>query len=98
MKSPYQIIKRPVITEKSTTRAQQNQYTFEVDKRASKNEIGRAVERHFGVTVLAVQTANVKGKPTRTGRRRAPAKKSDWKKAVVMLKEGDKIELFEVGG
>lgn len=98
MKNLYQIIKRPVITEKSTSQVAENKYTFEVDQRASKSEIGRAVEKLFGVTVSDVRTANVKGKEVRTGRRRAPGKTSDWKKAVVTLKEGDKIELFEVGG
>ena len=98
MKNLYQVIKRPIITEKSTSRVAENKYTFEVDKRASKNEIGRAVEKVFGVTVLDVKTANVRGKAVRAGRRRAAAKKSDWKKAVVTVKEGEKIELFEVGG
>jgi len=88
MKNLYQVIKRPVITEKSALQASQGKYTFEVDKRAAKGEVKRAVEKIFGVVVLNVQTANVKGK----------GKKSDWKKAVVTLKEGDKIELFEVGG
>lgn len=98
MKNLYQIIKRPVITEKSTAQVAEDKYAFEVDKRASKNEIGRAVEKLFGVTVSDVRTANVKGKTARTGRRRVSGKSSDWKKAVVTLKEGDKIELFEVGG
>ncbi len=98
MKNLYQVIKKPIITEKSTDQAAGGKYTFEVDQRAPKNEIGRAVEKLFGVTVLEVRTANVRGKTTRTGRRRAPGKGSDWKKAVVTLKEGDKIELFEVGG
>ncbi len=98
MKNLYQVIKRPIITEKSTAQVAENKYTFEVDRRASKNEIGQAVEKLFGVTVLDVQTANVRGKETRSGRRRTVSKRSDWKKAVVTIKEGDKIELFEVGG
>ncbi len=98
MKNLYQVVKRPIITEKSTAQAAENKYTFEVDRRASKNEIAAAVEKLFGVTVLDIQAANVKGKTKRAGRRRTTSKMSDWKKAVVTLKEGDKIELFEVGG
>lgn len=98
MKNLYQVIRRPIITEKSMVQASRGKYTFEVDKRTSKGDIKPAVEKIFGVTVLDVKTANVKGKEVRAGRRRAPGKRSDWKKAVVTLKEGDKIELFEVGG
>ena len=98
MKNLYQVIKKPIITEKSTSQVAENKYTFEVDKRAAKNEVKQAVEKLFGVTVLDVRTANIKGKEVRAGRRRTLGKKSDWKKAVVTLKEGDKIELFEVGG
>ena len=83
MKNLYQVVKQPIITEKSTALSATGKYTFEVEKRASKGEIGRAVEKLFGVTVLDVQTMNVP---------------RGWKKAMVTLKEGDKIELFEVGG
>jgi large subunit ribosomal protein L23 len=95
MKNSYQVVKRPIITEKSTAQAAGNKYTFEVDKRASKNEIKQAVEKLFAVTVLGVQTINIKGKTVRRGRRRTPTKQSDWKKALVTVKEGEKIELFE---
>ena len=88
MKNLYQVIKRPVITEKSALQVADSKYTFKVEKGASKGEIKQAIEKLFGVTVLDVKTMNVKGK----------GKKSDGKKAVVTLKEGDKIELFEVGG
>ena len=88
MKSLYQVIKEPVITEKSAMQVANSKYTFEVEKRASKGEIKQAVEKIFGVTVLDVHVMNVKGK----------GKKPDWKKTVVTLKEGDKIGLFEVGG
>lgn len=98
MKNLYQVIKRPIITEKSTAQATQGKYTFEVDKKASKGEIRRAVEELFNVKVLDVKTTNVRGKQVRVGRRRTLSKGSDWKKAVVTLKEGDKIDLFEVGG
>lgn len=96
MKNLYQVIKRPIITEKSTAQASRGKYTWEVSERASKMEIGQAVEKLFGVTVLDVETANVRGKAVRAGRRRTPAKKSDWKKAVVTVKEGEKIELFDL--
>ncbi len=96
--NPYQVIKRPIITEKSTAQASQGKYTFEVDKKAAKGEIKRAVEELFGVKVLGVRTANIRGKEVRVGRRRTLSKRSDWKKAVVTLKEGDKIDIFEVGG
>ncbi len=96
--NPYQVIKRPIITEKSTAQASQGKYTFEVDKKAAKGEIKRAVEELFGVKVLGVRTANIRGKEVRVGRRRMLSKRSDWKKAVVTLKEGDKIDIFEVGG
>lgn len=82
----YQVIKQPIITEKSTAQASQGKYTFEVDKKASKGEIKRAVEELFGVKVLDVRTANIRGKGVR----------GDWKKAVVTLKEGDKIDIFDL--
>lgn len=98
MKNIYQVIKEPVITEKSTAQTAQNKYTFKVEKKTSKEDIKRAVEKLFGVKVLDVTTVNVRGKEVHVGRRRTASRKSDWKKAVVTLKEGDKIELFETGG
>ncbi len=86
MKDLYQVIKRPIITEKSAAlSAAEGKYTFEVDKRASKGDIKRAVEKLFEVAVLEVNTARVHGKRAR----------GDWKKAVVTIKKGDKIEIFE---
>lgn len=99
MKNIHQVIKRPIITEKSTAlSAAENKYIFEVDKKTSKGEIKQAVEELFKVKVLGVKTANVRGKEGRVGRRRTLSKKPSWKRAVVALKEGDKIDLFEVGG
>lgn len=92
------IIKRPIITEKSTDLQAKGKYVFEVDKRANKHQIKKAVEGLFGVSVSDVRTIKVKGKLVRRGQRRAEVKKSDWKKAVVTLKEGSKIEIFETGG
>jgi len=94
----FDVVKKPIITEKSTAQMAQSKYTFEVDKRASKRDIKRAVEKLFNVKVLAVKTATVRGKKVRTGRRRVLSKGSDWKKATVTLKEGNRIEAFEVGG
>ncbi|MBX6763955.1 MAG: 50S ribosomal protein L23 [Rubrobacteraceae bacterium] len=94
MMDPHQIIIRPVISEKSYNLIEnQNQYTFEVDRRANKNQIKKAVEEAFDVSVEKVNTVNVKSKPKRQGFTRG--RTSTWKKAVVKLAEGDRIELFE---
>jgi len=90
----YSIIKRPLVTEKSTaSREDGNKYIFEVDPRANKIEIGLAVEKLFKVKVLSVRTFNVAGKKKRMGR--ILGKKSDWKKAVVTVAPGSSIEIFE---
>ena len=91
------ILKRPIVTEKMTALQEKGQYAFEVERDANKIEIKRAVEKKFNVTVLDVRTSVHKGKAksqmSRRGRfeGRTPA----WKKAVVRLKEGDKIQFFE---
>lgn len=90
---PYTVIRRPLITEKATALAAENKYAFEVDERANKMQIREAVETAFNVHVTAVNVMNVKGKMRRFGRRLA--KTPDWKKAIVTLAPGDKIELFE---
>jgi large subunit ribosomal protein L23 len=87
------VIIRPVVSEKSFAMIEHNRYTFEVDKRASKPEIARAVEEVFHVTVTSVNTMNVPAKSRRV--RVAKGLTRAWKKAVVSLKEGDKIEFFE---
>lgn len=89
------VIKKPIITEKSTQEAASGKYTLQVDKRATKKEVGRAVEEVFGVKVRKVKTIIVKGKKKRIGRRRREVAQPDWKKAVVQLAEGNKIDLFE---
>ncbi|HAN95862.1 MAG TPA: 50S ribosomal protein L23 [Firmicutes bacterium] len=86
------IIKRPIITEKSTDLMAQNKYTFEVDMRATKPQIKAAVEEIFGVKVEKVNTARIRGKLRRMGRHEGYT--SDWKKAVVTLKPGHSIEVF----
>jgi large subunit ribosomal protein L23 len=94
MKEVYEIIRRPLVTEKSTQQKETSrQYAFEVNRKANKNEIQSAVERLFKVKVLEVRTCNVLGKVKRLGRKYG--KRPDWKKAIVTLKEGDRIEFFE---
>ena len=94
MKEPHHIIRRPLITEKSTQLKEANrQYVFEVLEAANKVEIQSAVERLFKVKVTEVRTANVLGKLKRLGRKYG--KRPDWKKAIVTLKEGDRIDFFE---
>ena len=96
MKDPYQIVKYPLITEKSTIlREDRNKYTFRVDKRANKIEIKHAVQAIFpDVEVLAVNTISVRGKPKRF-RQNKRGKRPDWKKAVVTLRPEDTIEIYE---
>ncbi|MEN6465357.1 MAG: 50S ribosomal protein L23 [Syntrophaceae bacterium] len=90
----HSIIKRPLVTEKSTTaRDEGNKYIFEVDRRANKIEIGNAVEKIFKVKVVDVRTMNMAGKKKRMGK--IVGQKNDWKKAVVTLAEGNTIEMFE---
>ncbi|MFC1553221.1 50S ribosomal protein L23 [candidate division KSB1 bacterium] len=88
------VIIRPLVTEKLTNLGEdKNQYGFVVDKRANKIEIKRAVEEKFEVKVDSVRTMNVKGKVKTMGR--FSGRQSGWKKAIVMLKEGYQITLFE---
>ncbi len=89
----YQILRRPVVTEKSTVLQAQGKYAFEVAREANKPQIKQAVEKAFKVEVTAVNVMTVPGKRRRLGRRQLPA--HPWKKAIVTLKKGDKIELFE---
>jgi len=89
----YGIIMRPLITEKAQIMTGQGKYAFEVDKRANKLQIKEAVEVAFSVKVQEVNTSVMKGKRRRYGR--ALTKQPDWKKAIVTLAPGEKIELFE---
>ncbi len=90
---PYAVLLRPIITEKTTLLTGADKYVFEVDARANKNQIREAVQVAFNVRVAAVNTMTMKGKPRRWGRKVTIG--PDWKKAVVTLVAGDKIELFE---
>ena len=90
---PYQIIKKPVISEKSTLLTERdNKYVFEVDTRANKIQIKRAVEEVFKVGVTKVRTMRVRGKAKRV--RFKVGLTPERKKAIVTLKQGDRIELF----
>lgn len=90
---PYAVLLRPLVTEKSTVLTGQDKYVFEVDARANKAQIREAVEIAFNVRVVDVNTMMMKGKPRRFGRK--VVNRPDWKKAIVTLVAGDKIELFE---
>jgi len=95
MKNLYEVIRRPLITEKTTAlKETQRSLCFEVHKDASKPEIKKAVESLFGVKVADVRVANVHGKVKRQGR--YVGRRADWKKAYVVLKPGEKmIEFFD---
>lgn len=91
----YDIIKRPIITEQSMSETEFKKYTFEVDKRANKIVIAKAIEEIFGVKVKKVNTLNMQGKEKRTGRYPS-GRRPSWKKAMVTLTEESKtIEIFE---
>jgi large subunit ribosomal protein L23 len=90
----YGIIKRPLITEKTTTQKEAfNQVTFEVDRAANRVEIKRTVEQIFNVKVARVQTMQMTGKRKRRGW--VVGKRKDWKKAIVTLMPGERIDFFE---
>ena len=89
----YEVLRRPLITEKNTAFQAQGRYAFEVAGEANKHQIKQAVEKAFKVNVTAVNVMTVPGKMRRMGKRQVLSQ--SWKKAVVTLKPGDKIELFE---
>ncbi len=90
----HQIIRKLLVTEKSTlARDESNKYVFEVDRKANKVEIGRAVEKLFKVKVVDVRVMHVLGKKKRMGR--VMGQKSSWKKAIVTLSAGNRIEIIE---
>lgn len=91
------IIARPILTEKMTKLQEVRQYAFEVPYSANKIEIEHAVEKRFKVTVISVRTQRIKGKEKvqLTRRGRFAGRKRNWKKALVTLKVGDKIDFFE---
>jgi len=93
MLSNYEVIRRPIITEKSTMLGEGGQYVFEVARTANKVDVKRAVEAIFKVNVRAVNISHVRGKVRRMGRSQGMT--SAWKKAIVTLQEGQRIELFQ---
>ena len=96
MADARQVVVRPVVTEKSVVQTAASQYTFRVKPDATKHHITTAIEGLFKVTVLRVNTVSVHGKRKRDMRKRTArptVQRPDWKKAVVTLREGDKIEL-----
>ena len=90
---PRNVLVRPVISEKSYALIAEGKYTFRVNDRAHKTQIAHAVEQVFGVNVVAVRTSQVSPKPKRRGLTRGRTR--GWKKAVVQLAPGERIELFE---
>jgi large subunit ribosomal protein L23 len=89
----YEVLRRPLITEKATLLQGQNKYAFEVAGRSTKNLVKQAVEIAFKVKVVSVNMMMVSGKTKRMGKRLVTG--SSWKKAVVTLEPGNKIEFFE---
>jgi large subunit ribosomal protein L23 len=101
-KSPYEIVVRPIVTEKSVRGGEQGKYTFVVAKAANKYEIATAIEKIQAeaknvINVVSVNTLVVKGKSRRGrfGKRNNQGRTSDWKKAIITLRPGQQIELVE---
>jgi large subunit ribosomal protein L23 len=91
---PHDIVIRPLITEKTSIQKEvNNQITFEVDRRANRVEIKKAIENIFNVNVVGVRTMQVKGKTKQRGR--IVGKRRNWKKAIVTLMPGERIDFFE---
>jgi large subunit ribosomal protein L23 len=90
---PRQVILEPVVSEKSYALMADGKYTFRVDDRAHKTQIRHAVEEIFGVGVVEVRTVKMRAKPKRRGLQSGYTR--SWKKAIVQLAPGDRIELFE---
>lgn len=88
------VIKKPIITEKATRWLEEGKYTFQVAQETTKKEIKKAIEKFFKVKVKSVQTMMTKGKKRSIGVGRRKTKTSGWKKAIVQLVEGDKIDIF----
>ncbi|MFH1169351.1 MAG: 50S ribosomal protein L23 [Chloroflexota bacterium] len=89
----YEVLRRPLITEKNTVLQAQNKYVFQVADEANKAQVKQAVEKAFKVKVTGVNVITMPGKTRRVGRQQVLT--PSWKKAVVTLKPGDKIEFFE---
>jgi large subunit ribosomal protein L23 len=90
---PSQVIIRPVVSEKTYVLADAGKYTFRVHEKAHKTQIRQAIEELFDVKVMAVRTASVKSKPKRRGQ--TSGRTRQWKKAIVQVREGDTIPIFQ---
>ena len=95
MKNFYDTIVKPVISEKSYSEAGQRKYTFVVAKSATKTDVANSIEKLFGVKVISVGTANIKGSKTRNTRFGRRILDTSYKKARVQVAEGQKIDIFE---
>jgi large subunit ribosomal protein L23 len=92
----YEVLKRPIVTEKSTYLSNElGQYVFEVDERANKHQVKEAIETIFDVDVVDVNVMIVAPKRARRRNRRIAIRRSAWKKAIVTLAEGQRLQLFE---
>jgi large subunit ribosomal protein L23 len=94
-RSPSEVIHGPLVTERSYSLFQQGRYTFRVANEATKPEIARALEEVYeaqGIRVVAVNTIRMRGKTRRTGRRGVTGRTADWKKAIVTLQSGQRLE------
>ncbi len=94
-RSPAEVVFGPVITERTYQLYQNGRYTFRVARAATKTEIGRALEEQYeaqGIRVVAVNTVSMRGKKRRAARRGVTGHTADWKKAIVTLQEGQKLE------
>lgn len=89
----FEVLRNPLVTEKNTSLQTLGKYAFKVDSEANKTQVKQAVEKAFKVTVTSVNIMTVRGKEKRVGRKQVAG--SPWKKAVVTLKPGDKIQIFE---
>jgi large subunit ribosomal protein L23 len=89
----FEVIRRPLVTEKNTILQSHGKYGFEIAREANKVEVKEAVEKAFKVKVTAVNIMMVRGQERKVGRKQVPG--SPWKKAIVTLKAGDKIQIFE---
>lgn len=89
---------QPVITEASLGLVSKNWYTFRVSLGKNKDQLKKEISQRFKVDVLQIRTLVMKGKQKRSAKTRQIVKKGDWKKAVVKIKEGQKIEAFDIGG
>lgn len=91
------ILTRPIITEKSTSASKKGFYTFGVFKGARKEQIKKVIESQFGVNVVSIRTIKMPRKTKRSGKSGRTSTSTQWKKAIVKIREGEKIALFEVG-